>query len=58
MTLKQYLLDNDISQSELARRFGISAAAVCRMISGVHKPSLKLAIRMEVELGVECVTWL
>jgi len=58
MTLHQYLVENDISQSELARRLGVSSAAICRMLAGAQRPSLKLAIRLELELGVECVTWL
>ena len=39
MTLEEYLKKNNISQAKLARRAGMSRAAINRLLSGSRRPS-------------------
>ena len=57
MTLQEYMSEHVVSQTQIARRFGTSPGMICKILSRAARPSLKLAIRLELELGVECVTW-
>ncbi len=47
-----------MTQSDLARLFGITAGAVSRWASGDRSPCLRLALRLERELGIPVEYWL
>ena len=49
--LSEYLKENQISQSALARKLGISEGAVRHIIVGIKQPSLYMATELAEMMG-------
>lgn len=50
--LSTYIRDNKLTQVELARTLGISAAFLNQILSGVRRPGAALANRIEAATGI------
>ncbi len=57
--LHEYLSQRRLRQIDFAQRLGIGQATVSRLVSGVMRPSLELAVQIERETGgaVPAVSW-
>src|SRR5579884_1514316 len=51
LDLKRVRLDRGLSQTELARRAGISRQALNAIETGVYQPGVQVAIKLARELG-------
>jgi plasmid maintenance system antidote protein VapI len=59
MTLSRYLEENSVSQDAFAQRVKVKQATVSRLVRNSIRPSLDLAVRIEVETcgAVPAVSW-
>lgn len=55
--LRDWLAEQSVSQSELARRLGVSQPAVSLLVRGLRRPSLQLAAKLETLTGISPVAW-
>lgn len=57
--LYTYLAERRLRQVDFAERLGVGQATVSRLVSGVMRPSLELAVLIERETGgvVPAVSW-
>ena len=51
MTLSEYIKGSEGSQSDLARRIGVSRSYLSEIVSGAKTPSLAVAVKIEEETG-------
>jgi len=45
------------TQTELARKFRCSQPTIWRLLSGVHRPGLRLALRIKDVAGIDPNLW-
>lgn len=59
-SLAKFLKESHVRQGDLAQKLGISQASVSRLASGTLRPSLTVAVKLEIETGgaVTAASWL
>ena len=56
LTIVDYMQENRLSRTEMAKVLGVSPQYLSRILSGTENFSIKSIAKIEVALGVSCLT--
>ena len=56
LTIVDYMQEHGLSRAEMAKTLGVSPQYLSRMLSGTENFSIKSVAKIEVALGVPCLT--